>query len=345
MPALLSLTNCVLLIQCRDPGLIEYTLHNIDISAITRNSYAFIFYTGQRELALPKHLPVNIFIFKSRPNLEHTITGIVTAIHSGEGLPEEMYEKQKKIANTPFRKRMMIAMNRVTEIYDENEMFDYAVKETEKAAERMQDIDLETGVLSDSGNNSEVYGGVKPTRPSVTAHPEDTVSLLGFDAMISRFLGVIGEYSDSNIEELFYTIDMDRTGFIDRGDFIDFIMMIKRMYAANQNQRSSRELLSSMVALTDMEAALTNSMHNSTSLLTGVSSHHNVNTSHGASMFGDTDTIEYMKNLMNDSFRTGERALEDWSLFYCGGSTGIKKNLKDISKRYNIDLAVEKFDW
>ena len=43
----------------------------------------------------------------------------------------------------------MIAMNRVTQIYDENEMFDYAVKETEKAAEKMQDqdeaIDLECG--------------------------------------------------------------------------------------------------------------------------------------------------------------------------------------------------------
>jgi len=333
---------------CRDPGLIEYILHKIDISAITKNSYAFIFYTGQRELALPKHLPVNIFIFRSRPNLDNTITGIITAIHSGEGLPEEMYERQKKISNTPFRKRMMIAMNRVTQIYDENEMFAYAVTETEKAAERMQNIDLESGGASDSDNDSEVRGGGKfnsqrSSRLSVTTPPEDTVSLLGFDAMISRFLGVIGEYSDSDIEELFHTMDKDRIGFIDRGEFRDFLMMLKRMNAANRNRRSSRELLSSMVALTDMEAALTSSMHNSARHLTGVSSHH-VNTSQG-SLFGDTDTVEYMKNLMNDCFRTGEKPLEDWSLFYCGGSAGIKQNLEDISKRYHIDLAVETFDW
>ncbi len=338
----------LLLVQCRDPGLIEYTLHKIDISAITKKSYAFIFYTGDRDLALPKHLPVNIFIFRSRPNLENTITGIITAIHSGEGLPEEMYERQKKITNTPFQKRMMIAMNRVTQIYGENKMFDYAVAETEKAAERMQHIDLESGGQSDSDNDSEVHGGgnfnsQRSTRFSVATPPRDSVSLLGFDAMISRFLGVIGEYSDSDIKELFYTIDTDRSGFIDRGEFNDLLRMLNTMNVANQNRRSSRELLSSMVALTDMETALTSSMHNSTGLLAGASSHH-VNTTHG-SLFGDNDTIEYMKNLMNDSFRTGEKPLEDWSLFYCGGSTGIKKTLQDISKRYHIDLAVEKFDW
>ncbi len=61
----------------------------------------------------------------------------------------------------------MIAMNRVTQIYDENEMFDYAVKETEKAAEEMQDeaIDLECG---------ESYR----SRFQAIAIPKDEVSLL-----------------------------------------------------------------------------------------------------------------------------------------------------------------------
>ena len=76
-----------------------------------------------------------------------------------------------------------------------------------------------------------------------------------------------------------------------------------------------------------------------------MSSRHTKKTAAGASEspFGDTNTIEYVKKLMNDS--SGEKPLEDWSIFYCGGSNAIKKNLKEISKRYNIDLAVEKFDW
>ena len=65
-------------------------LHQVDINAVTKHSYALIFYTGKRELVLPNNLPVNIFIFKSRPNLEETISGIVSAIHSGDGLPEDI---------------------------------------------------------------------------------------------------------------------------------------------------------------------------------------------------------------------------------------------------------------
>jgi len=270
----------------------------------------------------------------------------VTAIHSGEGLPEEMYEKQEKIANAPFRKRVMIAMYRVTQIYDENEMFDFAVKETERAAERMQDVDLESGRFLDSDSDSEEYGSMRvnsqrSSRLSLLNPPQDAVSLLGFDAMISRFLGVIGEYSESDVEDIFHTIDRSRTGFIDRTEFSDFLSMATRKNV--MNRVSSRDLLSSMVAFTDMETALTNSMHNPNSLDRGSSSHH-ANTSHG-SVFGDSNTIEYMNNLMNVSCSTGDKPLEDWSLFYCGGSTGIKNDLKGISKKYDIDLAVEKFDW
>ena len=319
------------------------------MSGITQNSYAFIFYTGQRELALPKHLPVNIFIFKSRPDIENTITGIITAIHSGEGLPEEMYEKRNKIAKTPFRKRMMIAMYRVTQVYDEDEMFDYAVKETEKHAAIMQDIDLESGFSSDSDSDSDAYGIMKlnsqsqrSPRPVVATPPDDQVSLLGFDAMISKFLGVIGEYSDSDIKSIFQIIDVNGTGFIDREDFSAFLKITKEKKVVNR--RSSRDVLSSMVALAEMETALANSMHNSTAgSPTNVQSIH-ANTTHGA-VFGDANTIEYVQKLMNDSSGDGEKPLEEWSIFYCGGSNAIKKKLKEISKRYNIDLAVEKFDW
>ena len=96
-------------------GLVEYFLHKFDLNMITKTSYATIFYTGKpdkehhaisffwstshtfynkisgkRDLVVPKNLPVNLFIFRCRPNLEETISGIVTAIDSGEGLPEEM---------------------------------------------------------------------------------------------------------------------------------------------------------------------------------------------------------------------------------------------------------------
>ncbi len=333
-------------IQCRDPGLIEFILHKVDIEAITKNSFAFIFYTGKRELALPKNLPANVFIIRSRPNLEETVTGIITAIHSGEGLPEQMYEKQRKLANTPFRKRMMIAMARVRQIYDENEMFTYAVEETERAAKEQllrssrtptltgfeveeEAIDLEAG----TEGSTERRGSLSFHHP--TAIPKDQVSLLGLEAMISQFLGTIGEYSHEDIEGMFHAIDKDGSKFIDRAEFSAFL----RAASTNPNTKSSRDIMSSMVELEgmdmDMAAFKPKSVHNMMK-----SSY----SRRGKSMFGDSkNSVKYMNELMNDS--SGEKPLEDWSIFYCGGSNAIVKNLKEISKRYDIDLAVEKFDW
>ena len=75
---------------CRDPGLIEYFLHNVDFSFITKSSFIFIFYTGKRELVLPSNLHTNLLIFQARPDLKQLFAGIISIIESGEDLPEEM---------------------------------------------------------------------------------------------------------------------------------------------------------------------------------------------------------------------------------------------------------------
>ena len=99
---------------------IEFFLHKLDIFTVTKNSFALIYYTGKEELVLPKSLPLNFFIFRYRPNLEQVslarglpkpelvilshhifllsrfvsqvISGVVAAIHSGDGLPEDICE-------------------------------------------------------------------------------------------------------------------------------------------------------------------------------------------------------------------------------------------------------------
>jgi hypothetical protein len=320
---------------CRDPGLVEYILHKVDIGAITEKSYAFIFYTGKRELALPKDLPVNVFILTGRPKLEHTITGIVTAIHSGDGLPEEMYEAQEKIANAPFDLKMKIALRRVVEIYGSDEMFEYAVGETEKAAALARKL----RAVSDSEADRTVDDAffyfddleMAPLRstPDVSeSAPENEVSLDGLDSMISDFLGGIGEYSRSDIETLFHQIDSDGSGFIDRDEFDDFVRMITMERATGSSFQ--QELASAMEKsfYHRRSSAFHSSVHSST---------------HNNNILGDTTTIDYMRKLVSKS--TSENPLEDWSIFYCGGSNKVKNDLKAISKKYDIDFAVQKFDW
>ena len=76
--------------MCRDAGLIEHFLHKVDFSQVTRKSFVLIFYTGKRALVLPSIMPTNLFIFHSRPDLEKTISVIVTSIESKKGLPENI---------------------------------------------------------------------------------------------------------------------------------------------------------------------------------------------------------------------------------------------------------------
>lgn len=313
---------------CRDPGLVEYILHKFDMGAITKKSYAFIFYTGTRELALPKNLPMNIFIFMSRPHLEYTITGIVQTIHSGDALPEEMYDARDKIANAPFHKKMRTALRRVVEIYDKDEMFEYAVVETEKAAEAaassddpfsQSDLTVDTAPLDESDPEA------APLVSSPDEVPEGEVSLKGLDSMISEFLGGIGEYSRIDIEAFFRDIDSDGSGFIDRDEFDDFINMI----TSEDLSRSSHVL--------DLAMERSLSMPRASSVVGSVQS------SHDNHVLGDETTINYMRNLIKNS--DGDNPLEDWSVFYCGGSNAIANILRDVTSKYSIDFALEKFDW
>ena len=348
--------------MCRDPGLVEHILHRVDVGEITAKSFAFIFYTGKRELALPKTLPVNVFIFKSRPHLEHTITGIITAIHSGEGLPEEMYELQKTIADTPFYKRMKMAMSRVVEIYGESEMFEYAVEMTEKEPEshiaslESSDITDDTDTEAASLGNGDAE--VVPLRSSLRRSsldvsdfiPEGEISLRGLDAMILEFLGGIGEYSRSDIVNIFRQIDTDGSGFIDREEFGEFIRIVTAEVASDMRRESSREMLAGLEKIMSRKM-LHHSSHHSSLDNSSVHSNRRQNvtssskgTSRNSYILGDETTIRYVQTLVTSS-RSSHSPLEDWSVFYCGGSDAIKNNLKTITQKYNMDLAVEMFDW
>jgi len=55
------------------------------------------------------------------------------------------------------------------------------------------------------------------------------------------------------------------------------------------------------------------------------------------------ESVNLMKTMIAESGNND--FVRDWSIFYCGGSNAIKKSLQDISKRYSLSFAVEKFDW
>ena len=135
----------------------------------------------------------------------------------------------------------------------------------------------------------------------------------------------IGEYSHIDIETFFHQIDSDGSGFIDREEFDEFIRMITMERETTTLSPPQQELVSAMES----------SLKQRTSSAANSSTHH---------ILGDATTINYVSNLLkDDSF--GGNPLEDWSVFYCGGSNKIEDNLSKVTSKYNIDFAVEKFDW
>ena len=61
-------------------------------------------------------------------------------------------------------------------------------------------------------------------------------------------------------------------------------------------------------------------------------------------ILGDDKTVTYMRNLLKNSY-DGDNPFEDWGVFYCGGSNQVANILKEVTSKYGIDFAVEKFDW
>ncbi|KAK1735722.1 hypothetical protein QTG54_013428 [Skeletonema marinoi] len=141
--------------------------------------------------------------------------------------------------------------------------------------------------------------------------------------MIYEFLGGIGEYSRSDIEALFHEIDSDGSGFIDRDEFDNFIGIITTERNLSTLSMSQRELVGAMEkSQMRRRSKITSSAHRSM--------HHTTN-----HLLGDSYTIDYMCNLLKNS-EDVDNPLEDWSIFYCGGSSKMKDDLKKQSRRSTL---------
>jgi hypothetical protein len=111
-------------------------------------------------------------------------------------------EYQKAFASRPFNERIKIALSRVSTLYSENEMFNYAVDATSIITPQSDDEDQAV---------------IRP----VGGRVENLVSVHGLEAMISAFLGGIGEYSRV---DMFKQCDTDDSGYINQEEFAYLVL-------------------------------------------------------------------------------------------------------------------------
>ena len=79
--------RCNLLWMCRDASLVEFYLSAVEFDD---DGYTVVYYTGKRELCVDtSRLPARVLVFAKRPNLPRAIQGLIHAIETGTGLPED----------------------------------------------------------------------------------------------------------------------------------------------------------------------------------------------------------------------------------------------------------------
>jgi hypothetical protein len=210
-------------------------------------------------------------------------------------------------------------------------MFNYAVEATLS----------EATIMKTQSDNDEEQAMIHPVGRRRSSMVEKLVSVNGFEAMISAFLGGIGEYSQVDIEQLFKQCDTDDSGYIDREGFAYLVFLMKTdtntdLTTTDTNTDSTTSKWESKPmsrAFSLRKRRLTTYSSVLTSTITAGD--------RSRRMIGDESTMRYMKNMVDDI----ERPLDDWSMFYCGNATPIVKSLHNIKKKYHIGLGIEKFDW
>lgn len=114
---------------CRDAGLIEYFLHNVDFGS---DGYNLIYYTGKkRPLVLDDTIPRNIFIFNRHPNLERAVSSIIESTTTGTFQPEKLlYESEYTTSlctTTPATIRCKLLLRKALSTYTIDQLYEITV--------------------------------------------------------------------------------------------------------------------------------------------------------------------------------------------------------------------------
>jgi hypothetical protein len=111
---------------CRDAALVEHFLQSLDVGA---DGHILIYYTGKRPLYLCDDLPPNVVLFKGRPDLEKTISGVIlSTVNDESGLPNELYANNSVVEKVTPQLSAMLLLEKALSVYSIDQLFDYAMR-------------------------------------------------------------------------------------------------------------------------------------------------------------------------------------------------------------------------
>ena len=193
---------------CRDPGLIEHFLLNVDFGC---DGYILVYNTGkERPLVLGDDIAPNIFIFNSRPNIERAISGIIVSIASGICPTEKLYESEYTIKPTEMRCKLLL--QKALSIYTMDQLYDFTVMASKQH-----------------------HLGFDPLLA--------TVDCQGVMYTMSHLLGDNYHLLIDHISDTFATLDGDGSGRLDRNRFECLINLLLVNDVSNAVHEESTEFV------------------------------------------------------------------------------------------------------
>ena len=134
---------------CRDASLVEHFLQSIDVGS---NGHLLIYYTGKRPLFLNGDLPPNVHLFRGRPDLEKTISGVILSTASESDLPEELFSNNAVVEKATADLSGKLLLEKALSVYSIDQLFDSAVRASQSLNEdddlpQLEDAATFKGVL------------------------------------------------------------------------------------------------------------------------------------------------------------------------------------------------------
>ena len=285
-------------------------------------------------------------------------------------------ENQRQLADISFDKRIKVALARVLSSYSREEFFEYGVEKTEElklmAADSIPETSSQESFIArrngmtitrrhvqrrSSGEHkkrrfsNELQRSSRPySRGDFASTSSSEISLEGLDATISSLLGGIGDYTIDDVKGLFEQVDTDSSGYIDKGElnsFLDLALstdadkeVIDKVERGMARKITKRTLsTSSLISDAPRPPSRRSSLDSGASRRTSMASEAQEEVE---LIFGGHQAMDDLKELSLGP----DSPVKHWSLFYCGGSNRIERELKVAKKKYGIGgFAVERFDW
>ena len=325
---------------CRDPGLIEHFITNI--ASFGQYGFTLIYYTGKgRDIVLNEDLTPNVFLFKGRPNLHQTLSGIIYSIISGDGLPEELCSNQKLISKATPDMRAKLLLEKALSIYSYNQLFQYAVEASSddlvggdekdelipkpsRSSRRISSTNLRKAVrttninLRKSGSFRADIGGSDDDESDL-----EYADLGGAQTILKQILG--GDYMF--VEDV-VTENFDR--FAVKNNKLDSEGFVQLLHS----------LFDGAIAMDESVQAVKQSLEKLTSTKNAFDTGGRLKKRATLLIGGEACIRQVLQGKGDNKYST-----KYWSILYCGGSTPVVNQLKEYEKEFGIGLSIEKFDW